>query len=45
MPPILPMPPMPHLKQGELIHGRETAQENGKEDEEGGENDDLMMLV
>ena len=36
------------LKKGELIHGRETAQEDGKEDEEGGEDyydDDLMMLV
>ena len=28
------------LWQGELIHGCETAQENGKEDEEGGENYD-----
>ena len=37
------MPPMPHLKQGELIHGRETAQEDGKENEEGGEQ--IMTMI
>ena len=26
------------MSQGELLHGCETAQENGKKDEEGGEN-------
>ena len=28
------------MSQGELLHGCETAQENGKKDEEGGENYD-----
>ena len=34
---------MPHLKQGELIHGRETAQEDGKENEKGGEQ--IMTMI
>ena len=38
------------MPQGELFHGCETAQENGKENEEGGEkydgdDDDLMTTM
>ena len=38
-PDCYPLMPTRHCL-GELIHGSETAQENGKEDEEGGENYD-----